>query len=168
MVVSGWKNKDRSRIFGTLFMYINEDYMSTGVPISFESGEGTFLPSKVRKVFLNKQEVKSVTNDVIAELVGQLRSISTDLKNKEPYLAGLLSKKPFITTVYTIAGHPAHPAVFTAYRKVVDLGVPTKFRTVFLGDEVEAKKLHNELKLDFNSGNEAFNSELMKLLNDHY
>jgi len=46
--------------------------------------------------------------------------------------------------------------------------VSVKFRTVFLGDEVEAKKLHNELKLDFKSGYKGFNSELIKLLDDHY
>ncbi len=168
MVISGWKNKDRSRIFGTLFMYINEDYMSTGVPIAFESGEGNFLPSKVRKVFSNNQEVKSATNDAIVELIEQLRSISADLKNKEPHLAGLLSKKPFVTTIYTITGHTAHPAVFIATRKAVDVASPTNFRTVFLGDEVEAKKLHNELKLDFKSGYKDFNSELNKFLNGKY
>lgn len=168
IVVSGWKNKDRSRIFGTLFMYINEDYMSTAFPIFFESGEGAFLSSKVRKVLSNKQEIKSVTSEEMTELIVQLKLISTKLKNEEPHLAGLLSKKPFITTVYTMAGHPAHPAAFTASQRSVNGSAPTKFKTVFLGNEVEAEKLHNELKSGFNRGYKAFNSELIKFLDGKY
>ena len=168
MVIGGWKNNERSRIFGTLFRYMNENYMSTGVPISFDSGEGDFLPSKARAVVSNKNEIRKVTNEVITGLIEQLGVISAGLKNKEPYLAGLISKKPLIVTIYTTTGHPAHPAVFTASRRKVDIGAPTKFRTVFLGDESEAKKLHNELKLDYENGLKALNSEVIKFLDGKY
>ncbi len=168
MVIGGWKNDERSRIFGMLFMYINENYMSTGVSISFDSGEGDFLPSKAREIVSNKHEIRKVTNEVITGLIEQLGAISVGLKNKESYLSGLISKKPLITTIYTTIGHPAHPAVFTAFRRKVDIGAATLFRTVFLGDESEAKKLHNNFKLDYENGLKTFNSEMIKFLDGKY
>ncbi len=147
-VLSGWKSKDRSRIFGSLYMYKNAHDMISGVPVSFENGEGHFLPGKVRKMLSIKREGSEVTDKYLKELIEEIIAISGEKDESEPNLVAVSSEKPNISTIYTKPGHAAHPMVFMMTSRVILPGGKLRFKAVYAGNEIEANKLHESLKSD--------------------
>ncbi len=148
LVLSGWKSKERSRIFGSLYMYKNANDMISGIPTSFEKGEGHFLPKKVREMLRNKREGTKVTGKYLEELIEGIIQISGEKDESEPNLVAVSSEKPNLSAIYTKPGHAAHPMVFIMTSRIV---LPTgkfSFRTAYAGNELEANKLHESLKAE--------------------
>jgi len=160
LVLSGWKSKERSRIFGSLYMYRAPQDMITGIPVSFENGEGSFLPGKVREMLSIKREGSKVTGKYLKELIEDITDISGEKDESEPNLVAVSSEKPNLSAIYTKPGHAAHPMVFMMTARMILSGGKLRFKTVYAGNELEANKLHKSLKSDVLMAQEQLKNSL--------
>lgn len=163
MVLSGWKNSDRSRIFGTFYMYQSEKDIVIGFPTHFEKGEGAFFPPKVRELLSNKKEGMKVNEKYLSELIKSISAISDSKGESELNLVWLHSEKPNITTLYTKPSHAAHPMVFMIASNSVSPIKPPRLFTAFAGDEMEANKLHKTLRADLESAQKEISGALREM-----
>ncbi len=146
MILGGWKSQSDSKIFGTLYLFPNEQELINGIPVKFNKGEGHFLPPKVREIFSNKIDGIKVDREFLLKSINQLKKMALNSVTDTPLISSLYSEKPFFKVIYTKHGHEAHPALFIAVQDKSSMDLKLSYKTAFSGDEKKALDFYIEYK----------------------